>query len=102
MFRNFGKGVLHDYRADRLSVTKSDGSDKFLEDVLRDITKAPDKKQDGQSYDQSATWSHAEIAKKEGFLSVTSMNQLVHNPRFTVIKLILAPCFTIFSRCLKQ
>jgi len=26
----------------------------------------------------------AELGKQDGFLSVTSMNQLVHNPRFTV------------------
>lgn len=63
---------------------KSDGKDKSLTVILREITEYITK---GNSDKQKVKELHGamtELGKNEGILSVTSMNQLVHNPKFSV------------------
>ena len=63
---------------------KSDGSDKHLADLLREIVKHLT----GNGSDKSKTrllhGAMAELAKNNGMLSVTSLNQLIHSPSFSV------------------
>lgn len=65
---------------------KKDGSDKPLCDVLRDIV---DYLTQNKSDKQMVRLLHGpmtEISKPSGLLSITSLNQLVHNPSFTISK----------------
>jgi hypothetical protein len=66
------------------SATKTNGDDRVLADVLRDITKHLTKNNTDRAMTKTLHGAMAEMAKQNGFLSVTSMNQLVHNPRFSV------------------
>jgi hypothetical protein len=66
------------------SAQKADGSDRNLVDVLRDITQHITKNGTDKALVKELHGAMAELAKSEGFLSVTSMNQLVHNKKFTV------------------
>jgi hypothetical protein len=84
MFEISAKCYCDDHKAaSGPSVHKFDGSDKKLADVLKDISKHLTN--NGANY-QVAKELHgatAELAKSD-FLSVTSLNQLVHNKKFTV------------------
>ena len=66
------------------SPKKKDGSDRSLADVLRDITKHLS----GNGVDKDKVkllhGAMTELGKKDGILSVTSLNQLVHNPSFSI------------------
>jgi hypothetical protein len=65
-------------------VTKADGTDRHLEEVLRDITAHLTKNNTDKAMVKVLHGAMAEMGKKDGFLSVTSMNQLVHNPKFSI------------------
>ncbi|RJQ48516.1 MAG: hypothetical protein C4528_02540 [Gammaproteobacteria bacterium] len=64
--------------------TKANGEDRALADVLRDITNHLTKNNSDKQMTRALHGAMTEIGKKEGILSVTSMNQLVHNPRFSI------------------
>lgn len=64
--------------------TKQDGSDRTLIDILKDINSHLTKGQTDKSMQKVLHGAITELAKPEGLLSVTSMNQLVHNPKFSV------------------
>ncbi len=64
--------------------TKADGKDKRLVEVLRDITNHLTKNKKDTAMTKLLHGAMTELAKSEGLLSVTSMNQLVHNPNFSV------------------
>ncbi|RKS86883.1 hypothetical protein DES39_0086 [Orbus hercynius] len=66
------------------SYIKNDGSDRTLSDVLRDITTYLNKNNTDKQMVKLLHGAITELAKKDGVLSVTSMNQLVHNPSFTI------------------
>ncbi len=88
MFEISAKVYCDDHKATGgPSFTKSDGTDKKLVDVLGDITKymttLPNQKQD-QAMVKALHGAMVELGKTDGILSVTSMNQLIHNPRFSV------------------
>jgi hypothetical protein len=67
--------------------TKADGTDRKLVEVLREVTShlamGPGSKPE-QAIVKSLHGAMAELGKGEGILSVTSMNQLIHNPTFSV------------------
>jgi hypothetical protein len=63
---------------------KANGEDRALVDVLRDISNHLTKNSKDQSMTRALHGAMTELGKKEGILSVTSLNQLVHNPKFTV------------------
>ena len=69
------------------SLTKANGEERSLVEVLRDITthltKGPTGKADREKLKQ-LHGAMTELGRSEGILSVTSMNQLIHNPRFSV------------------
>lgn len=63
---------------------KKDGSDKSLADLLRDIVKHLTNNGADKAKVKVLHGPVTELAKKDGLLSVTSMNQLVHHPSFSV------------------
>ena len=66
------------------NLKKKNGSDRELADVLRSITNHLTG--NGQDKDKVKLLhgAMAELGKKDGLLSVTSMNQLVHNSSFSI------------------
>lgn len=67
-----------------IKTTKSDGSDKSLVDLLREITNHLTGNNSNKAMVKVLHGAMTEIGRKDGILSVTSMNQLVHNPSFSV------------------
>lgn len=63
---------------------RKDGSDKFLADLLRDIVNHLTNNGAHKAKVKILHGPMTELAKKDGLLSVTSMNQLVHHPTFSV------------------
>lgn len=63
---------------------KKDGSDKFLAEVLREITNHLTTHGREKEKVKLLHGAMAELGRKDGILSVTSFNQLVHNPSFSV------------------
>lgn len=86
MFEISAKAYCQDHSGvPGLVMTKSDGHDKQLADVLREITNhMTEGKKKSHPMTKALHGAIAELANKDGFLSVTSMNQLVHNPSFSV------------------
>jgi hypothetical protein len=84
MFEISAKAYCVDHSASGLSAMKKDQSDKALADILREITSHLTKNNADRVAVKELHGAIAELAKPAGFLSVTSMNQLVHNPKFTV------------------
>lgn len=68
------------------SYTKSDGNDRKLVDVLRDINShlINSSEKEDKVIQKTLHGAMTELEKPEGILSVTSMNQLVHNPKFSI------------------
>lgn len=66
------------------SAQKSSGHDKALVELLRDIVKHLTKNNTDKDMVKRLTGAMAELGKNDGFLSVTSMNQLVHHRSFNV------------------
>lgn len=68
-----------------LSMNKPNGDEKRLVDVLKEIANHLTSNRDSSNpMTKVLHGAVAELSKSEGFLSVTSMNQLVHNPTFSV------------------
>ena len=66
------------------STTKKNGSEKYLVDVLRDIVQNLTQNKSDRAMMKALHGAMTELARQDGLLSVTSMNQLVHNPSFNV------------------
>ncbi|MCU1267192.1 MAG: hypothetical protein JWM21_3510 [Acidobacteria bacterium] len=66
------------------SAQKSDGSDKKLVDVLRDITKHRTHNGADKAKVKLLHGAMTELGKPNGILSVTSFNQLIHSPSFSI------------------
>jgi hypothetical protein len=84
MFEISAKAYCGDYAADGLSAIKASGEDRKLIDVLRDVTDHLTKKNADNAMVKMLHGALVEMAEPAGFLSVTSMNQLVHNKTFSV------------------
>lgn len=67
-----------------LSLTKSNGKDKSLVEELRGVTTHLTNNNSNTAMSKILHGAMTEISKPEGILSVTSMNQLVHNPAFLI------------------
>ncbi|MFA5815802.1 MAG: hypothetical protein WC865_09315 [Bacteroidales bacterium] len=67
-----------------LSLTKSGGKDKSLVEVLRGITNHLTSNNSNTVMVKILHGAMTELGKSDGILSVTSMNQLVHNPSFSI------------------
>ena len=66
------------------SATRASGEDRHLVDVLRDVTSHMTNNNSDKAKVRELHGAITELAKSSGILSVTSMNQLIHNPRFSV------------------
>ncbi len=82
MFEISAKAYCTDHKTAGLSATNN-GIDRKLIDVLRDVTRNLTKNSSDQAMLRVLHGSLTELAKPQGILSVTSMNQLVHNPTFS-------------------
>jgi hypothetical protein len=66
------------------STKKPNGDDKHLVDALREIEKHLTNNNQDKAMVKLLHGSMTELGNKDGILSVISMNQLVHNPNFSV------------------
>ena len=67
-----------------LSTTKPGGSDKTLVEILRAATNHLTANKSNKVMVKALHGAMTELGRSDGLLSVTSLNQLVHNPRFSV------------------
>jgi len=77
------------YCADHVSSSgptsqKADGTDRALVDVLRDISNHLTKNNTDKNMQRVLHGAMTELGNPHGLFSVTSFNQLVHNPRFSI------------------
>ena len=94
MFEISAKVFCKDHaRTSGLKYTKPDGTDKTLEKVLRDITSHLTKNNTDKQMQRKLHGAMAELGTKNGFLSVTSMNQLIHNQNFSINEIHIATLF---------
>jgi hypothetical protein len=85
MFEISAKAYCKDHsNAGGPKCVKADGEDRSLVDVLRDITKHLTQNGADKQMKKALHGAMTELGKSEGILSVTSMNQLVHNPKFSI------------------
>lgn len=85
MFEISGKAYCADFKSSGgPSACKKDGNEKALADLLRDITNHMTLNNSDKEKTKILHGAIAEIGKKEGLLSATSMNQLVHNLSFSI------------------
>lgn len=85
MFEISAKAYCSDHSKSRgPSLVKSDGSDRSLADVLRDIVKHLTKNSSDKAMVKALHGAMTELGKADSLLSVTSLNQLVHNPKFAI------------------
>jgi hypothetical protein len=85
MFELSAKAYCTDHRrSGGPSRKKADGSDKNLATILRDIHKHLTKGMTDKDAVKRLHGAMTELGKPDGILSVTSMNQLVHNPSFSI------------------
>lgn len=102
MFELSAKAYCKDHRSTGgPDMVNAKGEDRHLVDILRDITK--DLTNGGKNKERTKQLHGAitELAKKEGLLSVTSMNQLIHNPSFSIspsdISLLFGNVYTLLE-----
>jgi hypothetical protein len=91
MFEISGKAYSVDHS---LNMTKSGGKDKTLVEVLRGITAHLTNNNSNTQMVKVLHGAMTELGKQDGLLSVTSMNNLVHSPVFTISQSDLC---TVFS-----
>lgn len=86
MFEIAGKEYCKDHASEdnAPSSKKGDGTDKPLAGMLRDIVKYITKDNTDKEQLKTLHGAITQLEKPSGILSVTSMNQLVHNPEFTI------------------
>lgn len=85
MFEISAKAYCKDHQASGgPSATKADGTERFLVDVLRDIVGYLTKNKTDKAMVKELQGAMTQLGKSDSILSVTSMNQLVHNPKFLV------------------
>lgn len=85
MFEISAKAYCDDHLASGgPSSTKPDGAEKSLVNLLREITGHLTNQKTDRVMVKTLHGALTELAKQDGVLSVTSMNQLVHNPKFSI------------------
>ena len=85
MFEISAKAYCNDHKnAGGPTATNAKGDDRTLVDVLRDVTKHLTNQNKDKARTKALHGAMTELGKPTGFLSVTSMNQLIHNPKFSV------------------
>ncbi|WP_152561915.1 hypothetical protein [Cupriavidus sp. SK-3] len=85
MFEISAKAYCDDHKSSGgPSTKKSNGDDKALAQLLRDIAGHLTQNNSDKAMVKVLHGAMAELGRSDGFLSVTSMNQLVHNPSFMI------------------
>lgn len=86
MFEISAKAYCKDHEREQNAprATKQDGTDRWLIDVLKDVNAHLIGTPPDRTMQRVLHGAITELAKPEGILSVTSMNQLVHNPRYSI------------------
>lgn len=87
MFELSAKAYCKDHKHDGLSSVENHGLDKKLVDVLREVAahlKKHAAPQDAAQLNKMLHGAMAELAGQNRFLSVGSMNQLIHSSHFSV------------------
>ena len=84
MFEIAGKAYCDDHAAAGGPTAKKNGQDKTLVNLLRDITAHLTQSNTDQAMLKKLHGALTQLANPHGILSITSMNQLVHNPSFTI------------------
>ena len=85
MFEISAKAFCKDYaKSGGPSMSKAGGEDRQLVDVLRDITKYLTKNNKDKVMVRALHGALTDLANPAGLLSVTSMNQLIHHPKFVI------------------
>ncbi len=67
-----------------ISLTGKNGREKILVDILKDIVGFISNNGADHAKTKELHGAVTELSKQDGLLSVTSMNQLIHNPNFSV------------------
>jgi hypothetical protein len=83
MFEVSAKAYCTDHAPSGPRFQKSDGRDRTLLEVLRDVHKHITKNAQDQAKVRLLHPAMVELGKPDGLLSITSMNQLVHHPHFS-------------------
>jgi len=85
MFEISAKAYCKDHsKAGGPSATKASGEERALADILRDITKHLTKNNKDKVMVKALHGAMTDLGNPTGLLSVTSMNQLIHHPKFVV------------------
>ena len=85
MFEISAKAYCADHRSSgEPSYLKNDGTNKNLAVILKEIENHITKNNTDKEKVKELHGAITELAKPAGLLSVTSMNQLVHNPSFSI------------------
>jgi hypothetical protein len=84
LFEISAKAYCKDNEITGISATKADGNDKNLSDLLREIVGRITSNTKDREKQKLLHGASTELNKKEGMLSVTSFNQLIHNPKFSI------------------
>ncbi|WP_256081094.1 hypothetical protein [Massilia sp. YIM B04103] len=86
MFEISAKAYCDDHAASQGApvAKKADGSDRNLADILKDIISHLTQNKANTAMVRLLHGPGTEIMRHEGILSITSMNQLVHSPTFTI------------------
>jgi len=85
MFEISAKAYCDDNKAiSGLSYKKTDGTDRALVEVLRGITKHLTQNSTDKEMKKLLHGAITELARKDGILSITSMNQLIHSLVFSI------------------
>lgn len=82
MFEISAKAYCQDHKSDGLSATAKDGNDKKLIELLKEVTNHLTANNTNREVQKALHGALTEMSKPTGLLSVVSMNQLIHNPRF--------------------
>ncbi|EMY60686.1 hypothetical protein [Leptospira terpstrae] len=95
MFEISAKAYCIDHKAaSGPAATKADGQDRNLVDILRDITNHLTNNKSDKAKTKELHGAMTELAKPDGILSVTSLNQLIHNPKFSITPSDISITFT--------
>ena len=84
MFEISAKAYCIDHTKDGLSSTDKNGNDKKLVNLLREIVKHLTNNNANHAKLKTLHGAMTALASSDSVLSVTSMNQLVHNPSFSM------------------
>lgn len=83
LFETSAKAYCLDHADDGLTMQKPDGSDKKMVTVFNEIIGHLDSRITDRPRKAALHGARTELNKPQGILSVTSTNQLIHNPSFS-------------------